>query len=385
MRLVMTLIVRDEEDIVEENLFFHLAQGVDFVIAIDHDSQDATPEILERYARAGHLHLMRETGAVHGEGRWRTSMARLAATEFGADWVINNDADEFWWPTAGTLKEVFEAIPEPYGVVNAPRPDFIARPGDGLFAERMVVRQVVSSGMYKVAHRALPDITVGVGSHWVKRGEVDPSWKRFYSEGLLSLPYWPVRILHFPLRSYAQYERRLRNKSISRFKPTADLAIAYREGRAREVYDGRVIGDAAVEAGIREGRLREDRRLQRFFAACEWPARKPRGDSAEKAKAALRSARGATSPNAGEVAAETAETQLDMMQAFERSMAKGARLHEKDHTRLSWIETSRQWRITHRLWSWLRAPARLVRRRPSRPAGRPSSGAIVSETRHKRA
>ena len=41
MKLVMTLLVRDEEDIVRENLDFHLAQGVDEVIVTDNGSEDA--------------------------------------------------------------------------------------------------------------------------------------------------------------------------------------------------------------------------------------------------------------------------------------------------------------------------------------------------------
>jgi hypothetical protein len=42
-RIVMTLLCRDEEDIVGYNIAYHLAQGVDFVIATDNASQDRTP------------------------------------------------------------------------------------------------------------------------------------------------------------------------------------------------------------------------------------------------------------------------------------------------------------------------------------------------------
>ena len=40
MRLVMTLKVRDEEDVIEDNLRFHGAMGVDFFIVMDNGSVD---------------------------------------------------------------------------------------------------------------------------------------------------------------------------------------------------------------------------------------------------------------------------------------------------------------------------------------------------------
>ena len=100
MKLVMTLLVRDEQDIVRENLDFHLAQGVDQVIVTDNGSEDATVEILREYEARGVVRLLFEPTDDYSQGRWVTRMARLAAAE-GADWVINNDADEFWWPRAG--------------------------------------------------------------------------------------------------------------------------------------------------------------------------------------------------------------------------------------------------------------------------------------------
>ena len=136
----MTLLARDEIDVVESWLAFHLNAGVDVVIATDNRSQDGTTEVLEEYARSGRVHLIHEPGEDLRQDEWVTRMARLAATEYGADWVINSDADEFWWPRGASLPEVLDAVPERYGTVGAFLRVFVPRPGTDSFAERMTVR-----------------------------------------------------------------------------------------------------------------------------------------------------------------------------------------------------------------------------------------------------
>ena len=101
MKLVMTLRARDEADIVDENVAFHLNAGVDFIVATDHRSVDGTREILESYEQQGKVHLIREDGPVRGD--WFTPMARLAATEFGAD------SDRMYSATLGPGAERFQA------------------------------------------------------------------------------------------------------------------------------------------------------------------------------------------------------------------------------------------------------------------------------------
>ena len=142
MKLVMTLLVRDEEDIVADNLDFHLAQGVDEVIVTDNGSEDATLDILREYEARGVVRIILEPSDDYSQGKWVTRMARMAASELGADWVINSDADEFWWPRSGTLASTFEGLDDATGVVVARRTNFVPQPEDDQpFWERMTVRE----------------------------------------------------------------------------------------------------------------------------------------------------------------------------------------------------------------------------------------------------
>jgi len=268
MRLVQTLVVRDEADIVDAQIAYHLNAGVDFVIASDHESRDGTTEILEAYARKGHLLRIPVAGEVR-ESSWRTHMARLAATDFGADWVINTDADEFWMPRRGTLKETLAAVPERFGIVWALSRHFVPRPDDGaFFAERMIARLSAPAAIndpaspyrphLKAAHRADPGIVVGFGSHTVST----PRWE--------PLHHWhPADVLHFPFRSREQWER----KGVRRArgdKPLGQYVRALQakeEGRSADRYGDLVVDDATLERGLVERSLVMDTRLRDLLRA----------------------------------------------------------------------------------------------------------------------
>jgi hypothetical protein len=267
MKVVMTLLLRDEVDIIDSMLAFHLNAGVDFVIAMDNNSVDGTTEILEAYGRDGVLRLIRQPELDHFEqGEWVTEMARLAATDYGADWVINADADEFWWPRGGSLKEVFAAVPEPFGRVYAMVRHFVPRPEtDELFAERMNVR-ICNPGFEKnnpfgprqlIAHRAEPDITLNDGRHTTKTK-------------LLALNGWyPLDMLHFPIRSLQQCELKYRLRWTPVVAAGGTLPGVYRlafeasrDGRFAEFYERFVVDDAALGEGLAAGTLAIDNRLR---------------------------------------------------------------------------------------------------------------------------
>ena len=143
--IVMTLLVRDEEDIVAASLDYHLSQGVDHFIVTDHLSEDSTAEILKDYVDRRLVHDIHESSESYDQHAWVTRMARLAFTEHGADWVINSDADEFWWPAEGTLATTFAGLPSSVNVIKAQRFNFVPVEETGAKVyERMVYREKIS-------------------------------------------------------------------------------------------------------------------------------------------------------------------------------------------------------------------------------------------------
>jgi hypothetical protein len=271
MRLIMTLLVRNEEDIIEANLRFHRAQGVDYFIVTDNGSEDSTLEILEYYAARDWLHLIHEGEDDYDQSKWVTRMARAACAQFSADWVINNDADEFWFPLHGNLKTVLDLVPSDVGSLAVERTNFIPRiiETNDPFWKRLTIRERVSLNREgaslpgKILHKASPEVTVNQGNHGIQN--VPGS----------HITTKAIQILHFPLRSYKQFEIKIkfggaayeRNTKVG---PNAGRhwRTQYREylaGNLPAVYSQQVPTDQAVQVGLREGQYVEDLRLKRFF------------------------------------------------------------------------------------------------------------------------
>src|SRR4051794_20557906 len=72
VRLAMTILVRDAEDLIETNLRYHRAQGVDLFLIGDNGSTDRTLEILEPYREAGLV----EIDHIEGDARHVWSAGR---------------------------------------------------------------------------------------------------------------------------------------------------------------------------------------------------------------------------------------------------------------------------------------------------------------------
>jgi len=189
MKLVLTLPLRDT-DLADAQIAYHLNAGVDLVLA----SGGVASGILESYERGGYLQAV-------GEGtEWRTRAARLAATEHGADWVINAEPGEFWWPRGESLKDVLAPIPPRYTIIQGLRREFVAQTeGDGVFSETMTVRGSLQEGsndrlrppadLLRPVHRADPQADVREdGTVWLTRNVPLRAW-------------YPIEVFRFPARA----------------------------------------------------------------------------------------------------------------------------------------------------------------------------------------
>jgi len=271
MKLAMTLLVRDEEDIIRENIEFHLAQGVDFILATDNRSVDSTPEILREYKNRGVLHYIFEGDDDYNQRAWVTRMARMAYTEYGADWVINNDADEFWWPLEGSLSDVFTGLPDTVNLVQAERFNYVAvEDSVKPFWERMIYREKLSLTSFntplpsKFAHRPSEKVTVDQGNHSIE-GIDKPERCR----GMLE-------ILHFPIRNYHQFENKIA-KGGAAYKRNREVpeSVGYtwrklyeelqRDQNLNRYFGEHYYDEKRLEAHLNSGILLEDRRLAEYL------------------------------------------------------------------------------------------------------------------------
>lgn len=278
MKLVMTLLVRDLADIVAANIEYHLSRGVDHIIVTDNGSVDETREIVASYVGGGRVTLIDEPADDYDQSAWVTRMAR-AAWEMGADWVLNDDADELWWPVTGELKPVLARIPPAYGSLLVPRTNMLPlRRLSGHPFEQMVHRDLTSTNgagrllQPKAAHRAAPDVVVEPGNHAIRSGTLGPP-----------AVTREILIFHYPHRSYEQLERKIatggpavaRNTRVSEsmFDVWRGLHKLLQAGRLRDWYDDLPhADDPDIGERLAAGTVGRDERVARYMRATVLPA-----------------------------------------------------------------------------------------------------------------
>ena len=271
----MTLMVRDEADIVGAMLTHHRAQGVDHVVVTDNASVDGTLPILEDFERQGFVTLWHDPEHRKQQFKVVTRMARYAATELGADWVLNADADEFWVPARGgaaTLRDALAAIPADVDVFGVPVVNLTGAPavaGSGL--DRLVLRDerpaetLRTSGIPfhptpNAVHRGHPEVSVAQGNH---RAEAPGFADSGLREG--------IEVLHLPWRSWRQYEYKVRVSGEAYLaNPTLAPSPRHhgmldfrrlREGWLDAAYAAKHPDAEEVEAGLADGSFEVDDRL----------------------------------------------------------------------------------------------------------------------------
>jgi len=276
MKIVMTLLVRDEDDIIGENLEYHLKNGVDFFIIKDHRSTDNTLSIIKEYEARGLAKVLIETSEEHHQALWVSEMAKSAFTDYGADWVINNDADEFWVAKNGTLKDFFKSfdssffnvIEENVCKIHVNRYDFFYRPfKHGKFFEAMLFRES-SRRWTKCCHRAIDDIEVGVGNH-------DVQSKTFDAHNSKTLATTDIKVFHYPIRTVDRYKAKILNGAIAVLNtPGIPSELFFHWKSALQcIYENRFddyLKDYArdvdqINNGIRDGSIVFDDTMQKAF------------------------------------------------------------------------------------------------------------------------
>lgn len=212
MTLGLTMMVRDEADIIATTLDYYVQQGVDHIVVTDNASIDGTTEILEEFASRGKIELWHDPEHRKNQAQAVTKMARYLASAHQVDWVINSDADEFLRPTQTdrTLASVFADMPTDMKSFSVPVVNMAGPLNEAGFSfdtavwrdsrrpDQLRAVGLLAQPTHNAVHIGDIEVEVSQGNHYVS----------IASEGQPPAEL-ALEVLHFPWRSWTQYAARV--------------------------------------------------------------------------------------------------------------------------------------------------------------------------------
>lgn len=296
MRLAMSLLVRDEADIIAANIRFHANLGVQLFIVTDNASVDGTRELLDELRKEVEIIIIDEPAHTIDQDLWVTRMAHHVQQSGSADWIINNDADEFWLPSSGSLPDAIERqlltgeLPaDKVGLLYCQRSNLIPtreavgsagyRFSDNVYrVQRTLTHELEPAAAWHengsdILIRTLPGkvitrmrglVSVDMGNHGA-------------NHELARVDTGQIQILHYPVRRFEQFERKVINygqslENNTRFAQNISRHLRYwyeqhLSGKLQEEYDRFVLPQARVQELVSDNILVLDERLQQWQTA----------------------------------------------------------------------------------------------------------------------
>lgn len=191
-KIVATLVVRDEEDILEDMLSHTLSEGVTHIFATDNASRDNTRHILARHPEVVDIHYSDDM--THNQETHTTRMA-IKACALKPDWIVHLDADEFWCGLGDIQSHSEHALWATTAFVHPPARNVTKNQAPLRHMQKYVDFRG-HAREFKVIHRPSPTVMVKHGNHGVL--------------GLGKMGYCDeITRHHYPIRSFNQFARKV--------------------------------------------------------------------------------------------------------------------------------------------------------------------------------
>ena len=275
-KLIMTILCKDEIDIIEKNILFHKRMGVDGFIVTDNNSTDGTRDIIEKYYKFGIiLEIIDEPSDIYYQEDFVDRMIRLAKDKYNADWVISSDADEFWFSEELNLKESI-ACNQDCNIQRCRVKNGIPNDGDVflnnvLFFDRRlypyeeVIYNLNDDDVYvtdsKVIVKASDYVRIFMGNHGC----------RMLSKRQVNISN--ITVFHYPVRNYNHFQRKTIN-GYNHIKNHPNKNVGthwkswyenfYVNGKLKELYDFLFFGEN-IEKFKKIGVVSVDSRVRNFM------------------------------------------------------------------------------------------------------------------------
>ena len=220
--LAMVILVKNEVDIIAENIRYHARHGVEHFVVMDNGSTDGTVELLETLKQQFSLHIEIDK-TPYQQSKFMTRLARIAKKQFAATHVILNDADEFW--CAKGHDSLISAIDLSLPVQCCPRVNMLYTAS--MAAQQRLYTDATWSVVAPIEYsREQQQRLAQVSLQLVKikpKAIVRPVGLRYVKGGNHSAAHWlswhrapinrNITIYHYPIRSFAQFEKNIKMRA----------------------------------------------------------------------------------------------------------------------------------------------------------------------------